>query len=192
MKFPAVPRYLVWVCASLAFVLGCGRVQAASQLGPFMPLSEDFTLLWWANGPQKFHDMKTPTPEAVLCLQSGTLGLALDTKTVQLLHAGRFARSQSTEKALRPANDANNAIFSLPPVALELSVRRGDRKFTCAGRGELPKDDFYFPVRFIASGRFLQRVDFRQIGTHGRQSSRRSTAECAAAGGAGVVRPEES
>ncbi|NOS69189.1 MAG: hypothetical protein HOP33_04585 [Verrucomicrobia bacterium] len=154
-KFTVVAWSLVCVCTSLAVLLGSGRVQAASQPGSFMPRAEDFTLLWWASGPQKFHGMKTPPPEAVLCFQSGTLGLALDTKTVRLLHAGRFARTQNVEEALRPGNDA---ILALPPVALELSVRQGGRKFSCIGRGELPKDDFYFPVRFIESGRFLQRV----------------------------------
>jgi hypothetical protein len=87
-KFPVVARGVVWACASLALIFGNARLLAAPPLGPFMPLPEDFTLLWWANGPQNFHNMKTPTPEAVLCLQSGTLGLALDTKTVQLRHAG--------------------------------------------------------------------------------------------------------
>ena len=88
-------------------------------------------------------------------MQSGTLGLALDVRTVALLHAGRFAKPQDTEGALR---QGNAGIFALPPAVLELSVRCGDRKYTCVGRGALPKDDFYYPVRFVESGRFLQRV----------------------------------
>ena len=120
-----------------------------------MPRPEDFTLLWWANGPEKFHSMRTPPSEAVLCMQSGTIGLAIDTRTVRLLHAGRFAKPKDTEGALR---QGNAAVFALPPVALELNVQHGDRTFTCIGRGALPRDDFYYPVRFVESGRFLQRV----------------------------------
>jgi hypothetical protein len=125
-----------------------------------MPRAEDFTLLWWANGPERFHSMKTPPTQAVLCMQSGTLGIALDVRTVVLLHAGQFAKPQDTEGALR---EGNAGIFALPPAMLELSVRQGDWKFTCVGRGALPKDDFYFPVRFIESGRFLQRVALEDL-----------------------------
>ena len=66
-----------------------------------------------------------------------------------------FAKPQDTEGALR---HGNAGIFALPPAVLELSVRCGDRKYTCVGRGALPKDDFYYPVRFVENGRFLQRV----------------------------------
>jgi len=141
-------------------MLGYLNLQAASSLKPFMPRAEDFTLLWWADGPQRFHSMKTPPPEAVLCLQSGTLGVALDTKTVRLLHAGRFPKAQDIESALRPGNAS---LFKLSPAALELKVRLGDRVFTCVGRGALPKDDFCFPVRFVEYGRFFQRVAIEDL-----------------------------
>ena len=144
-----------WIWPILALMAGNLCLPAASPIKPFMPRAEDFTLLWWANGPEKFHSMQTPPPESVLCMRSGTLGLAVDVKAVRLLHAGRFAKPQDIEDALR---QENAGIFALPPAVLELSVRRGDRKFTCVGRGALPKDDFYYPVRFVESGRFLQRV----------------------------------
>jgi hypothetical protein len=149
-----------WILPALALLLGSLCLPAASPIKPFMPRAEDFTMLWWASGPEKFHSMKTPPTEAVLCLQSGTLGLALDVRTVALVHAGRFPRPLDTEEALR---QGNAGIFALPRAALELSVRRGDRKFTCVGRGTLPKDDFYFPVRFVESGRFLQRVALEDL-----------------------------
>ena len=155
-----VPWRRLWLGANFALLLAGLRLQAASSPDAWMPRAEDFTLLWWANGPPRFHGMKSPPPDAVLCLQSGTLGLALDTKSLRLLHAGRFLRSQPAESAVRPDN---RALFALPPVALELSVRQGGREFTCLGRGELPKDDFFFPVRFVESGRFLQRVAIEDL-----------------------------
>ena len=107
-------------------VLLAAGVQAGSALLPFLPRPEDFTLLWWANGPQHYQTMKGPPPPAVLCMQSGTLGLAIDTKRVQLLHAGRFARPLGMQRALK---SGNAGVFRLPPLPLELSVQRGDRRF---------------------------------------------------------------
>ena len=155
-KYSLVPSAIrTWIWAAVALISINLWVQASSPLGPFMPRPEDFTLLWWANGPQHYHSMKAPPPEPVLCLQSGTIGLAIDTKNLRLLHAGRFARRQDMEKALRRVH---SAVFTLPSLALELSIQSRGKKFVCVGRGDLPKDDFYFPVRFIESGRFFQHV----------------------------------
>ena len=150
---PAAMTARKWGAIALLTVSFCA--QAAAALGSFMPRPEDFTLLWWANGPQRYHTMKAAPPEAVLCLQSGTFGLAVDTKNLRLLHAGRFAGRMDMEAALRRAD---SALFTLPPLVWELSVQSRGKKFVCVGRGDLPKDDFYFPVRFIESGHFFQHV----------------------------------
>jgi len=84
----------------MALLLGSFWLHAAPPLGPFMPRAEDFTLMWWANGPQHFLGMVAPAPEPVLCLQSGAIGLAIDTKTLQLLHAGRFPKLKNEAPAL--------------------------------------------------------------------------------------------
>ena len=154
--------FLVPAGISICTVLFLGEafVRAASPLLPFMPRAEDFTFLWWANGPQHFLGMNRPPPEAVLCMQSGLIGLAIDTKLICLLHAGRFARPLDRQSAL---SQGNAAVFALPQLPLELSIQRGGRKFTCVGRGDLPKDDFYFPVRFIESGRFFQRISIEGL-----------------------------
>src|SRR2546422_11561444 len=99
--------------------------------------------------------MPPPAPEPVLCLQSGAIGLAIDTKTLQLLHPGRFPKLKNEPRAL---SEGNAGVFALPPVSFELSVQHGDRKFICKGRETVAKDEFYFPVRFVESGRFFQRV----------------------------------
>src|SRR5438445_5929550 len=138
-----------WLSAAgMALFLGSFWLHAAPPLGPFMPRAEDFTLMWWANGPQHFLGMVAPAPEPVLCLQSGAIGLAIDTKTLQLLHAGKFPKLKNEPRAL---SEGNAGVFALPPVPLELSVQRGNQKFICKGRGTVAKDEFYFPVRFVES-----------------------------------------
>jgi hypothetical protein len=129
-------------------------VDAASLL-PYMPRAEDFTLMCWKNGPQSYLGAKTSPPQPVLCMQSGTIGLAIDTKTLRILRAGKFSKAMNIQNALQ---DGNEAISALPPLAFELRVLAAQKTFVCQGRPEMPKDEFYFPVRFIESGRFLQRV----------------------------------
>src|SRR6266478_3200822 len=146
----------VWLrAAGMSVLLGSCWLQAAPPLGPFMPRAEDFTLMWWANGPPHFLGMVTPAPEPVLCMQSGEIGLAIDTQRLKLLHAGRFPKLKDEQRAL---SEGNAGVFALPPVSLELSVQRGNRRFICEGRGTLTRDEFYFPIRFVESGRFFQRV----------------------------------
>lgn len=149
----------IWSFFGIAALAGTVAA-AASPLRPFMPRVEDFVLFWWADGPPRFHSMTAPPASETLCFRSGTLGVALDTKRVRLLHAGRFAEAGGVEEALRPG-DAG--IFSLPPVALDLVVRASGREFRCVGRGEPSDDPFFFPVRFVEYGRFFQRVAIEDI-----------------------------
>ena len=99
-------------------------------------------MMWWANGPQHFLGMLPPAPEPVLCLQSGAIGLAIDTKTLQLLHAGKFPKLKNEPRAL---SEGNAGVFALPPVPLALSVQHGNRKFICKGRGTAARDEFSNP-----------------------------------------------
>ncbi len=142
-----------WLGILLLFLTGPARGE--SPLTPFLPRPKDFTLMWWANGPQKIHAITNPPPEPVLCFQSGTIGLAVETKKLLILHAGRFAKPQDMQRALGNGVDEVN---KLPPIALQLAIRRGTQKFICTGRSEAVKDDFFFPVRFVESGHFFQHV----------------------------------
>ena len=129
-------------------------VSAASSAAS-MPQIEDFTFLWWAEGAPYYRDMKAPGPAPVLCFASGRLGLAVETKTLRLLHFGRFEKALDRATALERAGEA---VRQLPVMNLKLSVRLGDKTFVCRGRGEVPRDEFYFPVRFVESGHFFQRA----------------------------------
>src|SRR6478736_3647915 len=94
--------------------LGEARVSAASQLTQFMPQSEDFALLCWANGPQSYLGAKASHSEPVIFMQSGTIGFAIDTKTLRILHAGTFPKRMDMQNALR-SGDA--AVASLPSLS---------------------------------------------------------------------------
>ena len=114
-----------------------------------------FTAMWWAEGPPNYLSMKGPSPPARLCLRSGKIGVLIDTKSVRLLHAGRFAVEQPRGAALEAGT---KPLLELPPVDLQLSLSITGKTFTCTGRGAEPEEEFFQPVRFVESGRFFQRV----------------------------------
>ena len=114
-----------------------------------------FTAMWWAEGPPHYLAMKGPPPAQVLCLRSGEIGILLDTKSLHLLHAGRFTAEQAKDAALEAGT---KPVFELPAADLRLIISITGQIFTCTGRGPEPKDEFFQPVRFVESGRFFQRV----------------------------------
>ena len=128
-------------------------LQAADDLLPYMPRVGDYTTMCWAHGALQFLGMTTPPPDAVLCLHSGSIGIALDTATLKFVHAGHFARTIPIDAALRCGPEL---IQQLPALPLELSVQSGAEKYICTGRGPLSNDPFRFPVQFIDSGHFFQ------------------------------------
>ena len=114
-----------------------------------------FTAMWSAEGAQHYLSMKGAPPAPWLCLRSSEIGVMLDTKSLRLLHAGRFADEQAKDAALEAGT---KPILALPPGDLQLSLSITGQTFTCLGRGPEPKDEFLQPVRFVDSGRFFQRV----------------------------------
>ncbi len=114
-----------------------------------------FTSLWWTEGPPNYLFLKGPGPAPVLCLRSGEIGVLLDTKSLRLVRAGRFAEPMAKDAAL---DAGTQPLMALPAVDLELSVNCTGTTFRCTGRGPAPKDEFFQPVRFVETGRFFQRV----------------------------------
>ena len=159
MKLTRGWRRIGVLAAGAALVLGVTLPALAAPLTPFMPRAEDFTLLWWAEGAPEVMGVKN-SAAPVLCFESGSLGLAVDTKRLQLLHAGKFFKPLNLAKALERGNAA---VLALPPVGLELSVLQAGEKFRCVGRGAPRADSFFYPVRFIESGRCLQRVAIEDL-----------------------------
>lgn len=138
---------ILWLAA---IILGAGRGTAAESIR-----EPGFTAMWWTEGPPHYLSMKGPPPSPVLCLRSGEIGLLLDTKSLALPHAGRFAAQQAKDAALEAGT---RALLELPAADLRMVVVSAGRTFICTGRGPEPKDDFFQPVRFVESGRFFQRV----------------------------------
>jgi hypothetical protein len=140
---------LILLGLASAFQMGLAGAAEVSLRG------SDFTAMWWADGPPSYLTMKGPPPPPLLCLRSGEIGLLLDTKNLRFLHAGRFRAAQSKSAALAAATEP---VVALPGLELRLSVTRAGEIFACTGRGPEPKDEFFQPVRFVESGRFVQRV----------------------------------
>lgn len=115
----------------------------------------DFTALWWVNGPPHYLTMQGSPPAPVLCLRSGEIGVLLDTKSLRLLHAGRFAKAEGKDAALAAGTAP---VLALPTAELRLTVVCAGQTFVCTGRGPEPKDEFFQPVQFVETGRFFQRV----------------------------------
>jgi len=140
----------------ILFILCLLGILPIALLTAAEPLREPgFTAMWWAGGPPYYLTMKVQPPPPVLCLRSGGIGLMLDTKSLRLLHAGRFAAVQAKDAALEAGT---TPVLALPAAELRLSVTRAGKTFACTGRGPAPKDEFFQPVRFVESGRFFQRV----------------------------------
>ncbi len=142
------------IFAALVLVWGA-RARAAEGAPPAATMRpEDYTLLWWAEGPPYFLGSTAPPARETLCWQSGLWGLAVDTKRVRVLRAGLFPSAMTMERATRPGD---NALEALPSADWDCAVVVDGRKYGCVGRMET-KDEFLQPVRFIESGRFFQRV----------------------------------
>lgn len=141
-----------------ALLLACPvALQAAERTdGPaaLAPRPEDYTLLWWADGPPHFFGSTTSPVSETLCFQSGLWGLALDTKRVRVLRAGEWPKPLALAKAVLPGRAA---LDELPAADWDCAVVVDGRRFTCVGRMETG-DEFTQPVRFVESGRFFQRV----------------------------------
>ncbi len=133
---------------------------AAGEDSCGLPRAEDVTMLWWEHGAPYYFTMQETAPKQVLCVQSGSCGVMMDTQSLQILHAGRFPQILSPEEA-RSGNC--DQLTQLPPEILQMQVTCDGVVYRCAGRAPDPDDPFYFPVRFIEYGRCLQRVAVERI-----------------------------
>jgi hypothetical protein len=132
----------------------CGRDLPTNGYVEIMPGPEDYTQLWWAEGPPYIEQGKLPHGDQTLCFQSGRWGLAFDANRVRALRAGERAHSMNEEQGLAPENAA---LGDLPTVQWDCAVTIGNHRFACVGHA-IEQDPFFQPVRFVESGRFFQRV----------------------------------
>jgi len=143
---------------SLMTLLPLAAVLPAAELSDahsaLMPKIEDYTLLWWADGPSYISNTELPPTSQMLCLQSGSWGLVIDTKNVRVVRAGRWAAPMGLEDGMQPGR---TAMEELPAAPWDCAVVVGGRRFTCVGHIGFT-NKFLQPVRFVESGRFFQRV----------------------------------
>ncbi|MBN8421779.1 MAG: hypothetical protein J0L73_22880 [Verrucomicrobia bacterium] len=118
------------------------------------PQPEDYTMLWWADGPPMIRHSTQPPATETLCFQSGTWGMAFDTHAMRALRAGEWPAAMAVKETVQPGR---TALADLPAVEWDCAVVVAGRRFTCVGHLET-KDSFLQPVRFVESGRFFQRV----------------------------------
>lgn len=118
--------------------------------------AEGFSLAWWRDGPPSVRRAPEWKPHReVLCFQSGKIGFVIDTLSLRVLHAGKFAGAVSKSAVLTGDDDA---LRQLPSPLLDLRVSQGGTVWRCVGRNARPSSDLYFPVRVIESGRYLQHI----------------------------------
>lgn len=140
-----------------ALLLPVAILRAAEEMNTpdaLVPRAEDYTLLWWADGPPRVFKSESSPVSETLCFQSGLWGLAFDTKRVRVLRAGKWPKPMTLEKAVQPGRAA---LAELPSVEWDCAVVVNGRRFTCVGHME-PRDEFLQTVRFVESGRVFQRV----------------------------------
>lgn len=147
-------NFLLLIAPLLALSVAMRAAEALDARVALMPHVEDYTLLWWPDGPPHFLGSKAPPATETLCLQSGSWGLALDAQRVRVLRAGPWAAPMGWDQAVQPGRAA---LTELPAVAWDCAVVVAGRRFTCVGH-MAAKDEFFQPVRFVESGRFFQRV----------------------------------
>jgi hypothetical protein len=140
------PLLVLWISTAIT---------ASAPATAGVPQERDFTSLWWQDGPPYYYGMSGPSVDQVLCFASGQIGLAMDTKSLRLLHAGRFPSAFRGMPTLRASQ---GALARLPGLPLKLGIRDAGTWYRCVGRGEPSKGPLFFPVSFIETGRFFQHV----------------------------------
>lgn len=117
-------------------------VVGADDLSPVMPLKQDMTSMWWAEG----FPSHSPNAGWHRCVQTGYYGFVHDTQSLQFPHFGPL--------------DVRSALSSLPPARLDLKIKVNGKTYNCTGGGKWSK---YDGPRLIESGRFFQRADVTQL-----------------------------
>ncbi len=145
-------RLAFWLAASIGVF--AGQPPGADWPAFARPRLEDYTLLWWAEGPPYYLGSQAAPADETLCFQSGSWGLAFDARHVRVLRAGTFSTPMAMATARQPGRPA---LAELAPGGWDCAVIADGRRFACVGHRE-SSDEFLQPVRFVESGRCFQRV----------------------------------
>lgn len=149
----------VLTLALTAFAIGAAVAETPISAGKHLPMlrSADYSSMWWTDGPPHGFGLKGAPPQR-LCFQTGRFGFMLDTQRLRLPHAGWLKENAAITTA---------TIEKLPAMDLELALVVNGQRHVCTGRTGESKDQFFFPVRFVESGRFFQRVEIVDLSFEG-------------------------
>lgn len=114
--------------------------------------AEPYTYAWWADG---FHG-RNADGRRLLNVETSQYGAVLDVNGPTLLRLGKIEHPVPYAQAAK-MND--EALVSLPPSGLRLSIRMGERVYNCVAAAMNTKDEAAYPVRLIEGGRWLHRYD---------------------------------
>ena len=135
-RTPALIAILLWVAASI-------NATAQTSLAPMMPLPEDHSSTWWAEG---FPEVVPGAPWHRV-IQTGHYAFVLDTENLTVPHSGPLPNRDATWK-------------SLPPAELNLTIDVDGKSYRCTGSKGCSR---YAGPRLIESGRFFQRADVTDL-----------------------------
>ena len=118
-----------------------------------MPRSEDYTLMWWADGFRG----RSPQGQWLRSIQTGRFGVVLDVERMVITRLGRVDGAPSYAVAAR---QDNRRLDALEPADLTLTLTVDGTEYRCVGGG--PPTQHTGP-RLIESGRFFQRTDVTDL-----------------------------
>lgn len=140
-------------------------LSATSSIATSAAISvNDFGSLWWAYGnPYYYVNSKVPSDrispdyagkKQVLCFNTSSYGMAIDTINLNSINLGRFNNTIPYESDITSIREA---VFGLPQSELSIEVGMRGKIYRCVGR-QHEFNERNFPVKFVEYGRFFQHV----------------------------------
>ncbi|MEP2776155.1 MAG: LamG-like jellyroll fold domain-containing protein [Luteolibacter sp.] len=134
-------------------LLGAAPSVDAAPVSELMPVPEDYTSMWWAEG----------FPQAVdgapwlRRIQTGHYAMTLDTEAMRITHLGPVAKGTDYESFVKSApQDPEKA----SPVDLHLGITVNGKSYRCTSGGKWTR---YDGPRLVESGRFFQKADVTDL-----------------------------
>nr|BBD74543.1 fucoidanase [Luteolibacter algae] len=150
LRFPITfPKLPALGAALVLSLLAATAPLKAAEVSELMPLPEDYTSMWWAQG---FPQVVDGAPW-LRRIQTGHYSMILDTEALRITHLGPVAKGTDYEsfvKSAPPLPEKTN------PVDLHLGITVNGKSYRCTAGGKWTR---YDGPRLVESGRFFQKGD---------------------------------
>ncbi|MDP4721304.1 MAG: LamG domain-containing protein [Akkermansiaceae bacterium] len=146
-KFPLLGSAL------LISILTSSSPLAAAEVSELMPLPEDYTSMWWAEG---FPHVVAGAPW-LRTIQTGHYTMTLDTEAMKITHLGPVAKGTDYESFVKSAPVPPE---KATPVDLHLGITVNGKSYRCTSGGKWTR---YEGPRLVESGRFFQKGDVTDL-----------------------------